>query len=322
VGPGQPEPWQAVLIDDRTPWVRDYRGLWGLDTEDHFGGERAPAGPRYERNGSVRLGWSDPLGWAGLLKVSPTSEQFEPMLRARVAALDRDLAERDRTITAKLDDLRGVAAEVRSLEAHGRAGALTQKRRQEMVALEADLKEEIAARASVSEELDIHRDTLSRPPAPDDPQAHLAHRPGRRAAEQHRRTRFLGLWAAVSTPLLLGVVPVILLAKPLAVITSLAVFGFAFLGAEAFARRRLVSFLASALLIGVLAGIVLFLVDVIPRYWKIGVSAVFVVAALALLVGNLGDLRRGWRRGGAIGPSPPSGIPEGPAQEGTAADTG
>ncbi|MGH2883698.1 MAG: hypothetical protein ACRDPA_13535, partial [Solirubrobacteraceae bacterium] len=29
VGPGQAEGWMATLIDDDTPWVRDYRGLWG-----------------------------------------------------------------------------------------------------------------------------------------------------------------------------------------------------------------------------------------------------------------------------------------------------
>jgi hypothetical protein len=46
VGPRQERQWQPVLIDDQTPWVRADRGLWGLDTRDAFGGERAPAGPR------------------------------------------------------------------------------------------------------------------------------------------------------------------------------------------------------------------------------------------------------------------------------------
>ena len=81
-----------VLIDDDTPWVRDYRGLWGLDTRDRFGGERAPSGPRYERDGSVRASWANPLGWAGLLKVPP--ERRGPRrrrFRARVAALEREL---------------------------------------------------------------------------------------------------------------------------------------------------------------------------------------------------------------------------------------
>ena len=51
IGAGHELTWRLELIGDDTPWVRDYRGLWGLDTHDPFGGERAPAGPRYERNG-------------------------------------------------------------------------------------------------------------------------------------------------------------------------------------------------------------------------------------------------------------------------------
>jgi hypothetical protein len=60
IGPGHEHEWSPVLIDDETSWVRDYRGLWGLDTRDRFGGERAPSGPRYERDGSVRMSWANP----------------------------------------------------------------------------------------------------------------------------------------------------------------------------------------------------------------------------------------------------------------------
>lgn len=66
IGPGEPHAWTPVLVDDDVPWIRGYRGLWGLDTEDRFGGERAPAGPRYERDGSVRASWAYPVTWAGL----------------------------------------------------------------------------------------------------------------------------------------------------------------------------------------------------------------------------------------------------------------
>ena len=69
IGPGTPREWTPVLITAETPWVRDFSGLWGLDTDDPFGGERAPAGPRYERNGTIRPSWADPVGWAGLAKV-------------------------------------------------------------------------------------------------------------------------------------------------------------------------------------------------------------------------------------------------------------
>jgi hypothetical protein len=65
IGAGRDDTWTPVLIDDDTPWVDGYRGLFGLDTYDRFGGERAPAGPKYGRSGSVRMSWNDPLGFAG-----------------------------------------------------------------------------------------------------------------------------------------------------------------------------------------------------------------------------------------------------------------
>ena len=59
------------MVSDEDGWVDRYRGLWGLDTGDRFAGERAPAGPKYTRTGSVRQSWHDPLGFAGLGKVAP-----------------------------------------------------------------------------------------------------------------------------------------------------------------------------------------------------------------------------------------------------------
>ena len=51
IGPGAAKTWTPIVIDDDTPWVDGYRGLFGLDTYDRFGGERAPAGPKYGRAG-------------------------------------------------------------------------------------------------------------------------------------------------------------------------------------------------------------------------------------------------------------------------------
>lgn len=71
IGPGGDRPWDPVLVDESTPWLMHYRGLWGNDTHDPLGGERGPAGPRYERSGAVRASWGDPIGWANLRKVPP-----------------------------------------------------------------------------------------------------------------------------------------------------------------------------------------------------------------------------------------------------------
>ena len=87
------EPWDAVVIDDSTPWVGGYRGLWGLDTGDRLGGERGPAGPRYERDGTVRPSWADPVGWAGLAKVAPNPAVEREYVQARVAQIDGRLEE-------------------------------------------------------------------------------------------------------------------------------------------------------------------------------------------------------------------------------------
>jgi hypothetical protein len=81
VGPGEAKRWCPVLIDDQTPWVRDYRGLWGLDTGDPFGGERAPAGPRYERDGAVRL-------WR--VRRQALAEEREALARAVVHGLAQE----------------------------------------------------------------------------------------------------------------------------------------------------------------------------------------------------------------------------------------
>ena len=86
VGPGGDVEWTPIVISDEDGWVDRYRGLWGLDTGDRFAGERAPAGPKYTRTGSVRQSWHDPLGFAGLGKVAPPSQAI-PVLEARIAEL-------------------------------------------------------------------------------------------------------------------------------------------------------------------------------------------------------------------------------------------
>ncbi len=304
VGPGQPEGWTAHSIDDDTPWVRHYRGLWGLDTEDHFGGERAPAGPRYERSGTVRHAWADPLGWAGLLKVPSGEAEATELLEASVAALEEQLRDADEAIATERTVLRRVAAEVRSLEAHDFAQPLVESRRIELQQLEANLGRAIAERASVDEELRAHRDELRRPSAPVAPQAHLSKQTSPRTEEQNRRARFLRVWAALSTPLLLATIPVILLARPLAWTTTVIAVALLFAGVEAFARRRILSFMGSLALLLATVAIFVAIVELSQQYWAYAISLVFAVAAILLLAGNLGDVAHGWRRGAAIGDDP------------------
>jgi len=299
IGPGQDVEWTATMIDDDTPWVRAYRGLWGLDTKDPFGGERAPAGPRYERDGSVRVAWANPLGWAGLLKVPPRRDDRARLLSERVASIERQLSELDETIAAERAAIRDLNVQVGSLEVHDYARDLAKRRRAELAGREATLNRQIGERARLADERRSHLDSLERPPAPEPPDAHIANRHGPRAEDETRRLRFLRVWAVISTPLLLASPIVVLIARPLTWISTIAALVAVFLGAEAIARHRFLSFLASAVLIAGGLAVALELVLLIQHNWRIVVSAVLGAAALALLIGNLGDLRHGWLPGPA-----------------------
>jgi hypothetical protein len=296
IGPQQDAEWTPALIDDDTPWVRVYRGLWGLDTKDPFGGERAPAGPRYERNGSVRKSWADPLGWAGLLKVAPRPDDAAGLLTKRIAEIEHEMGELDATIAAESAALRGLQVQVRSLEAHDYARPVVEGRRTEVTDREAKLSETIAARTRLADERLSYLDSLQQSSV-EAPQAHLTAPHGPRTDEEQRRIRFLRLWAVISTPLLLAAPIVVLIASPLAWIPTIGALAALFLGVEAIGRHRFISFLGSLLLV---AGVIAALGGLfyLARYhWQIALSAVLGAAALAVLIGNLGDLRHGWMRG-------------------------
>ena len=114
IGPYQRRHWSVKILDESQSWLHDYRGLWGLDTEDFVGGERAPGGAKFNRDGTVRQSWSDPLGWAGLDKVSPPAERLLH-LQHKLTYLEDELAEIGRKITAQRDVLRDLALEADAL---------------------------------------------------------------------------------------------------------------------------------------------------------------------------------------------------------------
>jgi len=293
IGPGLDAQWSPVLIDDETGWVRAYRGLWGLDTHDRFGGERAPAGPRYERDGSVRSSWTNPLGWAGLLKVPPDEHDVTQRLTERIAALEQEIGELDAQIHDGRDQLRALRAQARSLATHQYARVLAETRQAELAKREAAVNEMIAARAALVEERRAHLDTLAGGLAPEAPQAHIrkAHHPY--LDEQDRRTRFLKFWAAVSTPLLLSSIILILVVSPLALIIDIAILACLFTGVEAIARRHFLSFLASLGLLLVAVALGAGLILLFLSHWRTALSLVIGAAAIALLIANLKAMRQG-----------------------------
>jgi hypothetical protein len=243
IGPEQAEAWTPILISDADGWVDGYRGLWGLDTWDPLGGERAPSGPKYNRDGTVRQSWRDPLGWAGLDKVLPPRAAIpatEQML-AQLDAEQRELmaqSETQRTLT------RTLALELSSLRQTAYLDDLVKRRQTELDAATTKLHALNQRLIDVEETHEAVAQALARLRAGDlgSPRAHIqrAHGPQPPSGAQGR---FALWWAAVSGGLLLLAIVALIFFRPPTWPLWLAGIIAAFGAVEAATRRRLRSYL-------------------------------------------------------------------------------
>ena len=291
IGAGHRLRWRLERIDDDTPWVRDYRGLWGLDTHDPFGGERAPAGPRYARSGQVRPSWADPLGWVGLAGVPATPEEEEAHLRGRIEAISDELDELDAEIEAERAAVRGLTAQARSLSAAADARPLRRERGAEAARRERALTALSARRAALVEERAAHRGYLAGPRDPGPPDAHLRSPHLPYATRTDVRSRFLRVWAAVSTPVLVLGLTGLLVRPSVSVLTGFVTFLVVFFLVEAIGRRRVLAFAtvlgALVLWVAAVAGLIIALLS----SWHLVLAGLLAVLAVMLLVGNIRELR-------------------------------
>jgi hypothetical protein len=301
IGHGAQAAWTPEVIDDRTPWVDGYRGLFGLDTYDRFGGERAPAGPKYGRTGVVRMSWNDPLGFGGLDKVAPPSRQPQE-LRDRIAAREVRLRELDADIAKRAAALPGLDLETRGLSADGAMAALHEARTSELAKAAAELEGLRRERgATVDSELALRRE-LERVDLGDfgDPRAHLKH-PHRPVPQADvRYGRFVEFWSALSVGVLLLTIVALtsLHLVPLWAAVAIAVAGYLVL--ESAFRRRLT-------LLTLRVELTLAIIGVIILVWE-GRSAILLGAvallALVIVLDNVRELRTGSGPGRSA-PRPP-----------------
>ncbi|OOC54163.1 MULTISPECIES: hypothetical protein [Nocardiopsis] len=294
LGPGGDREWSVVLIDDETPWLKGFRGLWGRDTGDFFEGERAPSGPRYERDGTIRRSWDDPLSWAGLQKVAPTEADARAELRSHVRSLDERLSALDADVLDRRDQLRRFDSARMVLERESHTQPRAREYAERIAALELELAEVYETRVLVADERESHLRALdSDTPLVPSPTGHLKapHLPY--SSGQQRSTRFLHLWVALSTPLLL-----ISLALPLFLLdpqyTLYAMLGVvvAFAAVDSVARRKFVQYLVGLAVIAVVVGLVVGVVVAFAVNWRIAITVPIAVIVVLLLVVNIRELLR------------------------------
>lgn len=289
IGPGQPEPWSPVVISDDVPWVDKYRGLWGLDTRDIMGGERAPSGPKYNRDGTIRQSWYDPLGWAGMDKVA-TPPAIPQKLHARIAgleqhqqALDQQIAEK-RSLVEQLElDTIALRSSEYSGDIYKEKDAVASAEHKALDALQRD-------RVTTSETIKALRSMQVRGAAGEGstPTAHLrtVHHPDPPLPPNRR---IVDVWAAVSGALTLLALVLLLFLQPpfwpVLIVAVLLVFG----AVEAFTRGGLTDYLLTTVIVlAIIAGAILVL-----EYWQALVLLAVVAVVVFMMVDNLRELRRG-----------------------------
>ena len=282
IGPGEANAWSPRLLDGEPGWVEGFRGLWGLDTRDPFGGERAPSGPKYNRDGTVRVSWYDPLGWAGLDKVSPPGAGARE-LEAALRGLESDRAALGARIEAQRTVLRRLALEPARSGRAGEPGAAAQR------AAEQGLRDLVREASDLDERLAAGRVRLARLSAgdPGDPQAHLRHihRPEPAVPE---RARLVELWSALSAGVLIAALGALIVLAPAGwPLAIVAVFGGVVV-VEAAAQRRLIRVLLNVTIVLAIATALVLVKD----YWQAVIVFALLAFLVSLVVQNLDELRR------------------------------
>ncbi len=290
IGPGQEKEWsEARLLDPLPGWVQHYRGLWGVYVQDPLAGENAPAGPMYNRDGSVRRAWYDPIGWAGLEHVPPPPLQVQ-LLRARHAEVQAHYAHLGNQIAEKSSQLLLIGSESEALSSQPHLKRLHSDIQATLDLLAADLADLRAQAVADQTRLDALERQIARVEAGErlPPDAHLRH-PHLPASDQEIQIgRLAETWAALSVGLMMiGFVILILFARHYLAI-GLGATLTTILAIEALFRRRLHRFIAQVATILALIGALIILYE---HFWTILVIVVL-LAGSYLIIENLRELLR------------------------------
>ncbi|HVM70173.1 MAG TPA: hypothetical protein VMT91_00325 [Anaerolineales bacterium] len=288
IGPDGPNPWSPVLVDDTVPWVSQYHGLWGLFAKDPISGENAPAGPMYNRDGTPRGRWVDPLGFAGLDKLPPPP-QARKMLEQDSQELSKRQAELDTLIPAKADSLQRLGMQLKGMEGNpylARQHAALEKEIAKLSAELRDLRKESTENVAMLQGFTRQLERL-RAGIQDDPHAHIKRldTPDN-PDEKLRFDRAAETWAAISLSLLLFVVGGLLFFASHYLWIGLAIVLIVFVVVESILRGAFVETVTwITLLLAMLASVILFI-----HFWKWIILAALLLMGISLLVQRLREL--------------------------------
>jgi len=288
IGPGQANEWTPNVLDETTPWLSEYRGLWGLYAQDPIAGENAPAGPMYERDGSPRPAWFDPLGFAGLAQVPPPPAELEVLKREceRLEARQSELNQLIAQETSILQELGVLLQSMRRSPHLARESARLETQAAAQAARLTGLRRERAENEAVLEVLQQQIERR-RTGGGEDARTHIRHAAEPVPTSTMHFNRAAELWAALSISLLLIGLAVLILAAPGNVWGEIVILLIVFIVGESILRGTFVRTINRvAVILALIAVVVLF-----AQYWKLTVVALLVTLAAFLLYQRFRELR-------------------------------
>ncbi len=288
IGSGEPQTWSPVLMDESKAWASQYRGLWGLFARDPISGENAPAGPMYNRDGSPRGSWYDPLGFAGLDKVPPPPQMLQ-MLADNCEKVSQRQAELEKLIPEKAGELQAKGARLKGMEGNPHLAKQYSVLEKEITTLSAEvrnLRREYLENAALLQGL-TRRLNQMKAGGQDDPRAHIRH-----LAEPDDSTQVLRFdraaetWAAISLSLLMFAIAALIFLAPKYIWASLVIILILFVVAESFLRGAFVQTVGRiTLILAMITALILFF-----HFWKWIIVGALVAMGISLMYQRLREL--------------------------------
>jgi len=276
-----------VVIEPASDWVMNFRGLWGYYARDPFSGEDAPAGPRYNRDGSVRLAWFDPLGWAGLEKVIPPVQQAE-MVEVRKASIQihiyilrNEINQLQETHFQNGIDLLALRETAHLQDEVNELTRILEEERQQLANKRRRLTVEEAKLEALEQYIkDVNAGREARL------RAHIGHAHAPSIKKPLRFSRLAEIWAAVSIGIMMvAVVLMVLFARSFLVLGLLGLF-LVMITIESAFRRTLANGVRWIAIILAIGGL---LILIYQFFWFILLAAMM-ITGFYMIVSNLREL--------------------------------
>jgi hypothetical protein len=281
IGPGHSRNWSPILVDSSIPWISQYRGLWGLYARDPISGENAPAGPLYNRDGSPRNAWYDPLGFVGLDKVPPPPEVLRLLEENRAQVTSRQAALKS-LIPEKASELQSLGIRLKSMEGNPHLAKQYLAMQRRLIALAEEVRaqrREYSENYALLEGLTIRLERQRRG-LRDDPRAHIHHLAVPSSTARQRFDHLGEAWAAISLSLLLFGIVALLFLAPRYLSAGLGIITILFVVIESLLRRAFIQTVSE--LTALLAMIACVILVIHFWYWLL-IGILLAVATFLLL---------------------------------------